>query len=154
MTSHDWQRTKNPDAMLICLSKGTRSDRKLRLFAAACCRQIWNALRKPARDGVALVERFADGLATETERLALADQLQRMMNRGFGYEDTGVLAVSNALLTEREGSTAWDSAVLTCGMVPSPLNDREQQKAIRSQIATLLRDIFGNPFRAVAFDPA
>ena len=45
--------------------------RKARLFLCASCRQIWSHIPKgPARAGVAVAERFADGHATEAERAA------------------------------------------------------------------------------------
>ena len=39
------------------------SERKLRLFGAACCRRLWNELEENGRAGVCAAEQFADGLA-------------------------------------------------------------------------------------------
>jgi hypothetical protein len=59
MTEDQWLACKSFETMLV-LARDTRdkcSDRKLRLFAAACCRQVWSLLtNEPSRKAVEVAE--------------------------------------------------------------------------------------------------
>src|SRR5262249_53704879 len=63
MTEAEWSASADPQEMLAFL-RGKASDRKLRLFACACCRHVWDRLLIDwAREAVEASERAADGLA-------------------------------------------------------------------------------------------
>jgi len=52
----------NPEPMLRLLLEQQTSERKLRLLACACCRQVWDLLPDPlSRQAVMVAERYADG---------------------------------------------------------------------------------------------
>jgi hypothetical protein len=84
MTEKEWLNGTDPTPMLEFLLEKA-SDRKMRLFAVACCRRIWHllvaevevwhkdeaAFWKHCQDAVLLAERFADGEATTEELVAV-----------------------------------------------------------------------------------
>src|SRR5262249_28894171 len=72
MTETEWASSTEPQLMLDFLrASGRATDRKLRLFACACCRRVWPLLSEErGREAVRVAEQFADGLATERERRA------------------------------------------------------------------------------------
>jgi carbon storage regulator CsrA len=68
MTQREWEDCNDPAAMLRLLrDRGLVTDRKARLFAAACCRWHWAVLGDEARQAVEAAERHADGLASREE---------------------------------------------------------------------------------------
>jgi hypothetical protein len=75
MTQYEWGRCTEPQEMLLALrvSWGA-SDRKLRLFAVACCRLLLRQVRvvAPAEHAVDVAERYADGAASVAELRAVA----------------------------------------------------------------------------------
>lgn len=69
MTEAEWLACIDPLPMLQFLRR-TASDRKVRLFAVACCRRVWPSLEhEEFRDAVRTAELFADGLVDRNEML-------------------------------------------------------------------------------------
>jgi hypothetical protein len=70
MTEAEWLACEDPQ-LLLEFVRGKASDRKLRLFACACCRKIWHLQFQEGKEALEIAEKFADG-KVGTERLYLA----------------------------------------------------------------------------------
>ena len=63
MTEQEWVTCTDPTPMLEFL-RGKASDRKMRLFAVACCRLAWRHMSDERKITVEFAEQFADGKAS------------------------------------------------------------------------------------------
>jgi len=69
MTEAEWLACADPLPMIKFLRRQA-SDRKIRLFAVACCRRVWASLEhEELREAVLKAESFADGLVDRAEML-------------------------------------------------------------------------------------
>src|SRR5262245_54235495 len=73
MTEAQWLACRDPQRMLLALGtndslRGRASDRKLRLFACACCRRSWGLLVEELRRSIETAELFADGKVSQKMR--------------------------------------------------------------------------------------
>jgi len=178
MTEAEWLASTDPEVMLEFLG-GEASDRKLRLFAIACCRRVWHLLNdEQGQRAVEVGEQCADGLLTVSEAYAIAERLdvffnydlvERLAQESGVYWEAISLALFSAGLT-----TGWlnfdqtfkiarnVAGAVACQAVAHDFggDDDAYQKAagpfISAEYAAqspILRDIFTNPFRPVAVDP-
>jgi hypothetical protein len=164
MTEAEWMAFTDPRPMLAPLRRGA-SDRKLRLFAVACCRRIWDLLPdEPCRSALETAELFADGLASldslgEAHRAAMLsyvdyddhDECGRFTGR-----ESAAMAVAGACWTEEEGrDRGLDDVVDNCyglGRLSTGRGDGGRIEFIRQ--CRDIRDIFGHPLRAVDLTPS
>ncbi len=162
MTEDEWLVCGAPEPLLDYLATGG-SQRKFRLYAVACCRSIWHLLEgEPARCAVEVSERFADGNATNSERRAAA-LLSAEGQHGTHYWAEAAAAGAVGTLQPRLLRLVLQHATHGVGDAVAPRVPGQaltaDQSAVRAQMtraecanqAVLLRDIFGNPFRPVAF---
>ena len=148
MTEAEWLTSSDPVAMLAFLQhgKGTKqpwrnwgriSQRKLRLFAVACCRSVWHLLTdERSREAVEVAERFADGLASIDEMQGVAWQAKGVGqgdSQPFEAELAWKCASSIEQITANSGLPRWFSV--------STIQAATQ--------ASILRDIAGNVHRPV-----
>ncbi len=157
MTEADWLAATDPAPMLEYLNRRI-SDRKLILFAAACCRHIWTLLSdRRYRAAVEMAERFADGKANVKELLAARTPTINAERSG-GAAARAAYWAANALPAETvwQVHTAAAVAETQARTQAATSNydtawDNAYTAALRSQ-AALLRDIVGNPFRPAVID--
>src|SRR5262245_28836105 len=87
MTAADWLATTEPNTLLDFLHEaGRESDRKMRLFAVACCRRVWHLLtRHSIQRVVEVAELHAEGAAShEDVAAAWANMMTSLLPRGAG----------------------------------------------------------------------
>jgi hypothetical protein len=137
MTEAEWLASTDPQTMLKYLREA--SDRKLRLFACACCHRIWHLLTDDDRHAVGAAEQFAEGLVTAKVRDAA--------RYTCGAATTGHLPAAS----RAAGSATFASGWATAGMTAA----HAAEAGLGSQAqCDLIGELFGNPFRLVSVDPA
>jgi hypothetical protein len=157
MTEDEWLRCTNPHRMLAHLP-ATPYERKLRLLACACCRRfLWKDIGdQRVRAAVEASERCADGLATKAQMFA-ARRVAEWCRAPGGATRPELAAQFAAWGRPREGLRYLLIAGLGAGntynaWTGTDLSPRRGSHAIA--VCGLLRDIIGNPFRPVTFDPS
>src|SRR5262245_34824521 len=94
MTEVEWLACTNPEPMLEFL-RGKATDRKVRLFAVACCRRVWPSLEhEEFREAVRKAESFADGLADRAEMLAAHEKARAIFVNLHGKDNGPGAALS------------------------------------------------------------
>jgi hypothetical protein len=174
MTESEWLVCEDLGAMLhhVLQVAGMLSERKVRLFACACCRRIGPLLAdEGARRTLDVAERYADGLAPEGERVEAMQAGWALVNAYIGgagrshrrasLQAAAMKAAGRPRLAERPadaglllelGKGGADRAAFAATWTDTsfPSDDSVEQEH-RSQ-CPLFRDIF-NPFGA-ALSPA
>jgi hypothetical protein len=139
MTEDEWLQHATPEEMLEFVH-GKVSLRKSRLFACACMR--WIVFRD--LELVWVSEAFADGLASNEDMDTVASKFCSYVYETHWTAD----GIARGMLSAFEFSKKSEIGYA---------KDRSQCAAIwerkSREMASLIRDIFGNPFRPVAVDP-
>jgi hypothetical protein len=162
MTEAEWLACTDPQKMLVFL-RGKVSDRKLRLFACACCYRLRHYEDTFSTNIVETAERHADGLVSRKELQRMSSKLA---TRG-GY--SSAWALNNALhaVLNAQAQQAAQGASAFCGnfvyfhiiecVTGTSVGD--QQRAVDAKkdeqgIQTIiLRDVVANPFCLAAIIP-
>jgi hypothetical protein len=159
MTEKEW--LKCDDVLrLVKLPALSSQRRKYRLFGCGCCRQLGSWLSNPrAWRMIDASERYADGLIRDSALAKWEREAEKTRNAvehppgrtRFLPEWIAAHAICYACTNDRYAG--W-------GMVVEQILDRDitfspdVHSDLNRRFVDLLRDIFGNPFRPVAFDPA
>lgn len=154
MTDVKWLACADPTEMLEILYDKV-SDRKLKLFAVACCRRVGHLLvDSRSRAALEVAERFADGLSSEQELYqAHITALAAIEELTAQREITAAVAANLACESHPSAGTADMSAKDAARAISEnyesfPLNVRFRLERKRQTV--LLRHIIGNPFRPFA----
>jgi hypothetical protein len=133
--------------VLYLLNEANASERKLRLYAVARCQRFADRqLDERLRHAVLVGEQYADGMATKDAVTEADAQLTQSLRDFSGTSEESnehalVVATCRCCLeleSRLEIAGYWVAFVVRS--IPAD--------------ADWLRDIFGNPFRPVVFDPA
>lgn len=155
MTEPDWWEAESPVPLLELAP--TPSERKLRLFGVACLRQNWDLFTDPRmRNAVVVGERFADGRATEAERVAAdgaAWEVERVGDCNW-HLDAAQTAVALTYTRREAGWCAGSTAESSEYAAQTAFGWYGMRLDLLAEQARFARCIFGNPFRPVALDRA
>jgi hypothetical protein len=169
MTEAEWLTGEEPDWLVESLYLGRiASDRKYRLFTCACCLRLGSIFPTASLALLSAAEAFCDGLIPES---VIREQCRTtawpMDEPGIGEQHPTQYLHQAALCAAGEPYSfeEWeevkepDSRPSAAGaVIYLSLATRDQQNWLelcreeRSQQMHFLRDVFGNPFRPVAFD--
>lgn len=140
---HEWQTAFDPQPMLAFLQdRGRTSERKLRLFAVACSRRVWDWIDALGQTAVDTAERYADGLARPEEMRAA-----RLACQGTGGQSAWYAATTNPAIAARNAARSAQAGVANNAQLCSVAAELTAQ-------AKLVREIFGDPFRLLSVDPS
>jgi hypothetical protein len=158
MVEAEWLAGEDPEPMLLLLADSGASPRKARLFGCACVRRVWAELHDDRlRQALEVAERFADRLAS-AEQVEAARREADQVCQGVGdiVEDHGPMAVSAVCECDVRGFRVSESTLAIVAEARfgegTTWDDVYKQEA--GFQARILRDIFGNPFRLIRFNPA
>jgi hypothetical protein len=161
MTEVEWLGCADPEEMLGFL-QGRVSERKLRLFACACCRRILHLYPDDrCRPSLEIIERYADGTASQevlaelvgqvwngylivTEACSLVRNATSRCVEKAAHET--VLRAAAALATEIAGPCSFATPDLVHHVAWRNAH-REGWRSACRELCQLLREVAGNPFR-------
>jgi hypothetical protein len=158
MTEKQWLKATDPAEMLELLGPHA-SDRKLRLFACACCRRVWHIVTSPKLEqALPLLEDSIEGKAKDRGRAhklagemltdgsstqaCIGAELWKASQKAFKRDEYGFYRIGYSV----QAALGWAAG----GFHPVFTN---AVKAERKEQAKVVREMFGSPFRPVHFSP-
>ncbi len=131
MTEAEWRGSAEPRRMLNWLHNKA-SPRKLRLFATACCRQVWPLLcNKPCREAVEVAEQYADARASDETLARARDACVRHIKETRVCTQAQALARATFYATRGPARlAARNAAGMTARILPE-FTEREQAGFLR-----------------------
>ena len=165
MTEEEWLECTIPTPMIDWLGQDiVRDDRKLRLFALACCQRILHLMTDArSRLAVEVADRFVEGRASSSEldNARTNATLVNLDERNGAISDA-VIAASLVSMREVADSDGTLSTIDSAWAIAGSASQWAAKAAARSAgyyperlvQCQFLRDIFGPlPFRPITLDP-
>ena len=149
MTEAEWDACADPTPMLAFL-RGKVSDRKLRLFAVACCRRVWPLLiDERSRKAVDIIERYLEGRAEEADLRGSCDAaIHAADDLNASSAALAVVAASSAAeyALSAQAHAAFAAAVAVALSKEPNLAQGVADPLEQMHQCGLVRDVVGNPF--------
>jgi hypothetical protein len=163
MTEAEWLAARGPETLILHLGN-TASERKVRLFGVTCCRRLDDMIGdERGHHAVELGERYADRGVTDEE----LEHANRGLWDAIMTVGEEVFRSIRAVSTTSDHVNRWPEpaivswATYMASWCAAQAGDRERDDDSnvispneQAAQAALFRDIFGNPFRSAAVDPA
>jgi hypothetical protein len=164
MTDLEWDDSADPSAMICFVAQYERAcwvGRKLRLFAAACCRAVWPHMPDwRSREAVEEAERVVSRAVRRSRLAALRDIAEDVWSIGpnvnfYWYDEFP----REARVPRRDLSpdaVAAGRAAAACADADDPVRAATETVAALGplvgppELAGLLREVCGNPYRRAA----
>jgi hypothetical protein len=158
MNEKTWLKCTDPRQMLKHLG-AVPSDRALRLFSCACCRRAWGFARDKRLEPLLLLfEGLADGTVPNRRREPARERCYTITQADVGHSQHCLAWEMWGGMRKtfvRNDNDLGESAAAAFGYAAGNGSDFHRAKAAeRAEQARLVREIFGNPFRPITFDPA
>jgi hypothetical protein len=169
MTEDEWLASEDPTPMLRLVSQAA-GERKLRLFACACCRRIWEVMQdERSRAVVESAEAHAEGTLSWEQLRAVYKPAERAYYDAYHRIATRVRDASDSTPSLLGARTSAAEAACVCAMRHAGTSAAAHRLAAcavarnwraqpcpveRKAQAGLLRDVLGDGFAPRAFDPA
>jgi hypothetical protein len=164
MTEAEWLTETKPWKLIPALVDHA-SPRKVRLLAVACLRRVWPLFHdERCHHAVETAERMADGLVPEDERRASQQAAETVISDMHANDpistskefDFRIWAERGAVMSlDPDSSRALENAWGIAGQLWMFATPASVALAATEEkdFLVLIRDIVGNPFRPLAFDP-
>jgi hypothetical protein len=149
MTEEEWFGLTDADRAFQQLGRAL-SDRRGRLMSCAFVRLVWDSLTdERSRRAVEVAELFADGVVSEYERI-VAESKARDVEKGWSSQ-SGPQHLYFRAIAAKMTVIRTANASTVCRFVSGFTHERN---TLQAEIAKLLRDTVGNPFRPTPFSPS
>lgn len=170
MTESEWLTSTRLKSLTdYLLRERVVSQRKLRLYAIACCRRVEHLFGSPGlthhelRKALDAAERFAEGAIKPRTLNVWRNRAWEALGADFQPTDSAANRAADAVVRVCQTTSAFlpaaSSTVEALAFAADAVKDsptwRAAYELARRTVFALLRDVVGNPFRPLpAFDPA